>query len=68
MRLPDNLLKNIYYFYVDCVQEDNGLDEDHPALAIFDNFKAQVTPKILECLAEHNIYVVNLPLIRMKVT
>ena len=36
-------------------------DDDHPALAIFDNFSGQVTPGIIGLLAEHNVHIVKLP-------
>ena len=54
-------LHQVLFPYVDRVCEDLKLDDDHPALTIVDNFLAQVTPGILELLAEHNIHVVTLP-------
>ena len=54
-------LYQILFPYVDRVREDLELDDDHPALAIFDNFSAQVTPNIMQLLAKHNIHVVTLP-------
>ena len=47
--------------YVARVREDKQLDDDYPALAIFDNFSAEVTPDIMALLAGHNIHIVKLP-------
>ena len=52
---------HIIFPYVDAVRDANGLDADFPALAIFDNFKGQVTPDITQLLEEHNIHAVKLP-------
>ena len=38
-----------------------GLEDDHPALAIFDHFKGQITVDIMQLLEEHNVHVVKLP-------
>ena len=38
-----------------------GLEDDHPALAIFDNFKGQITVDIMQLLEEQNVHVVKLP-------
>lgn len=38
-----------------------GLEDDHPALSIFDNFKGQITKDISQLLEDHNIHVVRLP-------
>ena len=38
-----------------------GLEDDHPALAIFDHFNGQITVDIMQLLEEHNVHVVKLP-------
>ena len=37
------------------------LSDSHPALAIYDSFKAQFTPRVLNILDTNNIYVVGVP-------
>ena len=37
------------------------LGNSHPALAIYDSFKAQFTPRILSILDSNNIYIVGIP-------
>lgn len=46
--------------YVRSVREDLGM-EDQAALAIFDHFKGQLTPKVTECLESYNIQSVLVP-------
>jgi len=43
------------------VRKELKLSSDHPALRIFDNFKAQTTSSILKFLDSHNLDVVLLP-------
>ena len=38
-----------------------GLADDYPALVLFDNFKAQITPNILTLLDKNNVNVVLIP-------
>ena len=54
-------LGNIIFPYVDAVCDANSLGDDFPALAIFDNFKGQVSAGITQLLEEHNVHVVKLP-------
>ena len=45
--------------FVDRVREDLGVGEEQAALAIFDQFKGQTTPKVMEALEKHNYTVSN---------
>lgn len=56
-----NYLHEIFFPYVKGVRASIGLEDDYPALAIFDNFKGQETGEIMELLEEHNVHVVKLP-------
>ncbi len=47
--------------YVIKVRDDLQLDSNHSALAIFDHFRGQLTPKITECLEKYNILSVLVP-------
>ena len=53
-----NYLHEIFFPYVKGVRASIGLEDDYPALAIFDNFKGQETGEIMELLEEHNVHVV----------
>ena len=54
-------LREIFFPYIDGMRSRIGLEDDHPALAIFDNFKGQITVDIMQLLEEHNVHVVKLP-------
>ena len=54
-------LTHIIFPYVDSVRATSGLDDDFPALVIFDNFKGQVTTEITQLLEEHNVHAIKLP-------
>lgn len=43
------------------VRDDLGLDKEQAALAIFDNFKGQMTEKVFQRLEELNIHSVLIP-------
>ena len=43
------------------MRERNGLEDDRPALAIFNNFKGQITGDNLQLLEANNVHVVSLP-------
>ena len=47
--------------YIDSVRANIGMEENYPALAIFDNSKGQVTNEIMELLRQHGVYVVKIP-------
>ncbi len=47
--------------YVRKVRDDLGLSPDQSALAIFDHFRGQLTPKVTECLEKYNILSVLVP-------
>jgi hypothetical protein len=46
--------------YVRNVREELGI-KDQTALAIFDHFKDQLTPKVTDCLEKYNIQSVLVP-------
>ena len=54
-------INNLIVPFVNSVRENLCLDEDKPALAIFDCFKGQVTTKVTELLEENNIHSVLVP-------
>ena len=54
-------IEEIIVPYVNKVRDDLGLSCQHSALAIFDHFRGQLTPKVTECLEEHNIHSVLVP-------
>ena len=54
-------IDNVITLFVDCVREDLAVGKDQAALAIFDHFKGQLTPKVTECLEKHNIQSVLVP-------
>ena len=54
-------LAHIIFPYVDSVCATSGLDDDFPALVIFQNFKGQVTAEITQLVEKHNVHVVKLP-------
>ena len=54
-------VENIILAYVNDKRKELNLSNDHPALLIFDNFKAQTTPNILKFLDSHNLDIVSLP-------
>ena len=47
--------------YIDNVREDLAVGKDQAALAIFDHFKGQLTPKVTQCLEKNNIQSVLVP-------
>ena len=47
--------------FVNRKREDLDLNNDHPALAIFDHFKGQLTDGVRKALQEHNIHSVLIP-------
>lgn len=47
--------------FMDRKHKDLSLDDDHPALAIFDHFKGQLTDKITQELEANNIHSVLIP-------
>ena len=47
--------------YLSGQRELLGLADDQPALVIIDNFRGQITPKIMELLEKHGIHVSLLP-------
>ena len=51
-------LREIFFPYIDGMRSRIGLEDDHPALAIF---KGQITVDIMQLLEEHNVHVVKLP-------
>ena len=48
-------IDNVIAPFIDCVREDLAVGKDQVALAIFDTFKGQLTPKVTQCLEKHNI-------------
>ena len=52
---------NVLLQYITEKRQSLGLAIDHPALELFDNFKAQCTPAILTQLDQNNINVVLVP-------
>ena len=53
--------EQIILLYINKKREDLKLVENHPALLIFDNFKAQCTKDLLTFLDNNNIHVVLIP-------
>ena len=47
--------------FVNRKREDLELNNDHPALAIFDHFKGQLTGRVRQALEDHNIHSVLIP-------
>ena len=47
--------------FVNRKREDLKLNNDHPALAIFDQFKGQLTDRVRQALEDHNIHSVLIP-------
>ena len=54
-------LDHVVFPYIDGVRASCDLSHNYPALAIFDNFKGQVTDDILQLLEDHNVHSVRLP-------
>ena len=54
-------LDQITFPYVHQKRKDLKLQDDHPALVIFDVFKGQTTDAIYEMLEENHIFVVKVP-------
>ena len=48
-------IDNVIAPFVDSVREDLAVGKDQAALAIFDHFKGQLTPKVTQCLEKNNI-------------
>ena len=42
--------------YISRVQEDLQLSPDHPAFAIYDTFKGQLTDAVTDLLGTNNLY------------
>ncbi len=60
----DTMIAYIKYVinpYVDGVRDRLGLGKDQAALAVFDHFKGQLTPKISQLLEENNVQSVLVP-------
>ena len=47
--------------YIDNVRENLAVGKHQAALAIFDHFKGQLTPKVTQCLEKNNIQSVLVP-------
>ena len=47
--------------FVDRVHQDLGLEDDQPALAVFDHFKSQMTEQVTQQLEENDIHSVIIP-------
>ena len=54
-------IRGIIVPFVDHKREDLNLDDDYPALAIFDHFKGQLTDSITQELEANNIHSVLIP-------
>ena len=54
-------IAEIIVTFVNRKREDLDLNNDHPALAIFDHFKGQLTDGTRKALEEHNIHSVLIP-------
>ena len=54
-------LENILFPYVDHKRQELNLDSDHPALVIFDRFRAQCTSAILTLLEDKKVRVAIVP-------
>ena len=53
-------LDHVVFPYINGVRASCDLSHNYPALAIFDNFKGQVTDDILQLLEDHNVHSVRL--------
>lgn len=53
--------QKIFLPYVNHKRKELGLDETHPALAIFDEFKGQTANAIFNLLTTNNVYYVIVP-------
>ena len=51
----------VLFPYTDRVRASYDLGDNYPALAIFDNFKGQITKDVLHLLEDHNVHSVRLP-------
>ena len=54
-------LKSIIIPYISNMRSRLGLDENHPALVLFDVFKGQCTESVFKMLEENNIFHVLIP-------
>jgi len=54
-------LRKVIVPFVDCARQDMQLDDDHPALAVFNHFKGQMTERMTKELEENNIHSVLIP-------
>ena len=54
-------IENIIVPFICRKRESLKLQNDHPALALFDSFRGQTTPAILSLLESHNIIPVQIP-------
>ena len=55
-------LENILFPYIDHKKQELNLDPDHPALVIFDRFRAQCTSAILTLLEDKKVRVAIVPI------
>ena len=53
----EDYLDKILLPYIDRRRSENKLDKTHPALVIYDTFRAQCTQRILEKLETNNVHV-----------
>lgn len=51
----------VLFPYIDRVRASYDLGDNYPALAIFVNFKGQITEDVLHLLEDHNVHSVRLP-------
>ena len=54
-------IHNVSLPYVEQIHAKLAVANSHPALAIYDSFKAQFTPWVLNMLDSNNIYIVGVP-------
>ena len=54
-------IDNIIVLYVQRKRKDLKVAPNHPALAIYDEFKGQLTPSIFSLLDSNHIFVVKVP-------
>ena len=57
----EEYIHEIILLYIKRKREELRIALDHPALLLFDNFKAQCTEKILRYIDSYNIYVILIP-------
>ena len=54
-------IHNVLFPYVEQIRAKLALANSHPALTIYDSFKAQFTLRVLNMLGSNNIYIVGVP-------